>query len=185
MAQSPEEMAASMIANFPEKTGKPLDAWVALAKGRGLVKHGEIVKWLKADHGMGHGFANFVAHTALNADAPEGGDLVEAQYSGGKADLRPIYEAVRTACEALGADVEVSPKKTSVSFRRSKQFACATPATKTRVDLGIQLKGREPTERLAALKPGSMTSHTVRLERVEDVDEELKAWLKAAYEAAA
>ncbi|MEO1015476.1 MAG: DUF4287 domain-containing protein [Pseudomonadota bacterium] len=184
MAKSPEEMAQSMIANMPEKTGKPLEDWLAVVKASGLGKHGEIVKLLKSEHGMGHGFANLVAHSALNAAPTDSGDLVEAQYSGGKAGLRPIYDAVHAYAATLGADVEVAPKKTSVSFRRSKQFACATPATKSRVDLGIQLKGAKATDRLLALKPGSMTSHTVRLERPDDFDDEVKAWVKAAYEAA-
>ena len=32
MAKSPEEMAASMIANLKEKTGKTLDAWLKIAR---------------------------------------------------------------------------------------------------------------------------------------------------------
>ena len=70
MAKSPDDMLASMIANFPEKTGKPLDEWVRIAKAAKLAKHGEIVKHLKSEYGIGHGYANLVAHTALQGDAP-------------------------------------------------------------------------------------------------------------------
>lgn len=179
---TPEEQTASMIANMPEKTGKPLEAWLAIAKATGLAKHGEIVARLKADHGIGHGYANLIAHHALGGGEAQGEDLVAAQYAGSKAALRPVYAAIEAYVRSLGPDVEVSPKKTSVSFRRSKQFALAQPASKTRIDLGIQLKGVEPKGRLEDW--GGMVSHRVRLEAPGDLDAEVKAWLKAAYDKA-
>ena len=178
---SPEEMAASMIANMPEKTGKPLEEWLTIVAGSGLAKHGEIVKMLKADHGIGHGYASLVAHSALKKGEPSTDDLVEAQYTGAKAALRPIYDAVAAYVVGLGDDVEIAPKKTAVSIRRNKQFALVQAATKTRVDLGVNLKGVEPTERLEAW--GGMISHRVRLEKPGDVDAAVKKWLKQAYEA--
>lgn len=189
MAKSPEEMAASMIANMPEKTGKSLQQWLAIAKKSGGTKHGEIVKALKTDHGLTHGYANLVAHKLLKSDAgskADGGtDLVAAQYSGAKADLKPIYDAVIKAVSAFGKDVEVSPKKSYVSLRRNKQFALVQPSTKTRVDLGINLKGEAAAGKLE--ESGSfnaMVSHRVRLEKPADVDKQVKAWLKKAYSAA-
>lgn len=174
----------SMIANMRENTGKSLEEWVAVIRASGRSKHGEILDLLKGEYGLGHGFANLAAHAAnglLDADAA---DLLEAQYAGAKAGLRPLYEAIAAFVQTLGPDVEVAPKKTSVSFRRSKQFACATPATKTRIDLGIQLKGVEPCGRLEALKSGSMTSHSVKLEGLDAFDAEVQAWLRTAYERA-
>ena len=189
MAKSPDEMAASMIANMPEKTGKSLDAWLKIAnkamKANGLAKHGEIVKHLKAEHGLTHGYANLVAHKALASDAGSAAstdDLVEAQYAGPKAHLRPIYDALLKAVGKFGKDVEISPKKAYVSIRRSKQFAIVQPSTKDRVDVGINLKGREPAGRLE--KSGSfnsMVSHRVRIENPKQVDKELIGWLKDAY----
>lgn len=186
MAKSPEETANAMIANMKEKTGKTLEQWMKIAQKSGAAKHGELVKILKSDHGMTHGFANLVAHKTLKSDAgskAEGGtDLVATQYSGPKAGLKPIYDAVIKAAKACGKDVEISPKKTYVSLRRSKQFALLQPSTKTRVDLGINLKGETAKGRLE--KSGSfnaMVSHRVRLEKAGDVDKDVKAWLKKAY----
>ena len=185
MAKSPEEMAAAMIANMKEKTGKTLNQWIAIAKKSGEEKHGAIVKHLKSEHGMTHGFANLVAHKTLKSDAGSAGgdtDLVAAQYAGPKADLKPIYDALVKAVNALGKDVEVSPKKTYVSLRRKKQFALIQPSTKTRVDLGINFKNEAAKGRLE--KAGSfnaMVSHRVRLESAKDVDKDVKAWLKKAY----
>lgn len=186
MARSPEEMANAMIANMKEKTGKTLEQWIAIARKSGAAKHGEMVKTLKTDHGMTHGFANLVAHKTLKSDAgskAEGGtDLVAAQYAGAKSDLKPIYDALIAAAHAAGKDVEVAPKKTYVSLRRSKQFAIIQPSTKTRVDLGLNLKGVEPDGRLEASGSfNAMVTHRIRLKKPADVDKEAKAWIKDAY----
>ncbi|MFG0316971.1 MAG: DUF4287 domain-containing protein [Planctomycetota bacterium JB042] len=187
MAKSPEEMAAAMIANLAEKTGKPLAQWLALVKKTGLAKHGEIVKHLKGEHGVTHGYASLIAHEHLAAGAPAAAadDPVDAQYAGPKADLRPIHDALMKAVARFGRDVEVAPKKAYVSLRRSKQFAIVQPSTRTRVDVGLNLKGAEPTERLEASGSfNAMVSHRVRLSSVKDVDAELIGWLKKAYETA-
>ena len=187
MAKSPDEMTATMIANLKEKTGKTLPQWLKITKASKLSKHGEIVKMLKAGHDVTHGFANLIAHETLNAGASASGggddDLVAQQYAGEKAALRPIYDAVVSAVTKFGKDVEVAPKKAYVSLRRNKQFALVQPSTKTRVDVGINLKGVEPTKRLE--KSGSfnaMVSHRVRVSDKKEVDKELIGWLKKAYE---
>ena len=186
MPASPEDMAATMIANMKSKTGKTLEQWLAIAKKTGAEKHGQVVKALKADHGLTHGYANLVAHKLLKSDAgskAEGGtDLVAAQYAGPKAGLRPIYDAVIKAACALGKDVEIAPKKTYVSLRRNKQFAIVQPSTRTRVDLGINLKGEPAAGRLEASGSfNAMVSHRVRLEKPADVDKQVRAWLKKAW----
>lgn len=185
---NPDDATATMIANLPEKTGKTLQQWLAVVKKSKLQKHGEIVKLLKTEHAMTHGYANLVAHKALSSDAgsaAESGDLVTAQYAGAKAGLRPIYDALVAAAQKLGADVEIAPKKAYVSLRRSKQFALIQPSTATRVDLGLNLKGVPPAGRLEASGSfNSMVSHRVRLERKADVDREVIGWLQQAYELA-
>ena len=186
MPKSPEEMAAAMIANMKDKTGKTLEQWLDIAQMTGATKHGEVVKALKSDHGMTHGYANLVAHKLLKSDAgsrvASGEDLVGAQYSGAKAQLKPIYDAIARAVLTFGDDVELAPKKTYVSLRRSKQFALVQPSTRTRVDLGIKLKEEPVGGRLEASGSfNSMVSHRVRLERPEDVDDDVLAWLRKAY----
>ena len=184
MAKSPEEMADAMIANLADKTGKTLAQWLKIAKGSKLEKHGEILKFLKSDHGMTHGFANLIAHKALKSDAGSAvnvGDLVEAQYAGKKADLRPIYDKLIAAVTKFDG-VEVSPKKAYVSIRHAKQFALLQPSTATRLDVGINLKGVKPAGRLEASGSfNSMVTHRVRVESAKDVDKELIGWLKQAH----
>ena len=185
MPKSPEEMAQSMIQNMPEKTGKSLEEWLKITRASGLEKHGQILKMLKSEHGMTHGFANLVAMKTLEkGPAPTGDSLVDAQYAGPKAGLRPIYDAIVSAVDGFGNEVEISPKKAYVSLRRKKQFGIVQPSTKTRVDVGINLKGVDPTERLEASGSfNSMVSHRVRVTEEAQVDAELISWLQQAYDA--
>ncbi len=182
MPKSPEEMAQAMIANMKDKTGKTLEQWIKIAKKSGSGKHGEIVRFLKSNHGMTHGFANLVAHKTLKSDAGSADtDLVATQYSGAKKGLKPIYDALIKAAKKCG-DLEVAPKKAYVSLRRSKQFAIIQPSTKTRVDLGLNMKGAPAKGRLEASGSfNSMVSHRVRLENAGDVDKEVTTWLKKAW----
>lgn len=182
-----EDATATMIANLPEKTGKSLDQWLAIVAKSKLQKHGEIVSLLKTTHAMGHGFANLVAHKALASDAgsADSEDLVAVQYGGAKAALKPIHDKLIMLVEGFGKDIEFSPKKAYVSLRRSKQFGLIQPSTATRLDLGLNLKGVAPSGRLEASGSwNAMVSHRVKLASAADVDAEVKAWLKAAYDAA-
>jgi hypothetical protein len=178
-----------MIDNLAAKTGKPLAEWVRLVRKSGLDKHSEVVAMLKRDHGLGHGYANLVAHQAKGSDsvsvASSGVDLVGQQYAGAKATLRPIYDLIAGKVSAFGTDVELAPKKAYVSLRRSKQFGLIQPSTATRVDVGLNLKGTPARGRLEASGSfNSMCTHRVRLESASDVDAELVGWLKQAYEKA-
>ena len=174
---TPEQQLATMLANIPEKTGKSLQDWITIIEKSGLEKHGEIMALLKGEYGVSHGFANLLV--AKSKESDEEVDLVAEQYSGAKAGLKPIHDAIVLYANALGGDVEIAPKKASVSLRRKKQFALITPATKLRVDLGLALKGEEPSGRLETYN--AMCSHRVRLESTAEFDDEVKALVQEAY----
>jgi len=188
MADKVGQAIASMVRNLEEKTGKSLDQWVGIARRLGALKHGALVAALKEKHGLGHGYANLVAHSAagaVGAGVPAGDDLVAAQYSGDKAALRTIYDRLVQQVTAFGKDVEISPKKGYVSLRRSKQFAIVQPSTKSRVDIGINLKGVAPAGRLEASGSfNAMVTHRVRVESPWEIDAELLAWLRRGYDGA-
>jgi predicted transport protein len=169
-----------------EKTGKTLEQWIAIVKKENFEKHGEILKFLKTEHGMTHGFANTVALKARGADAGshDADDLVSAQYEK-KADLKPIYDELIKVIGKFGKDIEIAPKKAAVSLRRKTQFALIQPSTKTRVDLGLKIKDKDTTARLENSGPfGAMCTHRVQLTEVSQIDDELIGWIKEAYEKA-
>tara|TARA_Y100000588_G_scaffold320285_1_gene350775 strand:- start:66 stop:608 length:543 start_codon:yes stop_codon:yes gene_type:complete len=175
-----DQALQSMIANMPEKTGKSLEEWKAILVQANLSKHGEMLKFLKTEHGVSHGFANTIV-SLYRQDSEEEEDLVALQYRG-KENLKPIYEAIMQYLPSLGADVKIAPKKGSVSIIRKRQFLLIKPATKSRIDLGFKFKDREIGSRLGTSGPfGTMCSHRVILESPEEVDDELKSWIMEAY----
>jgi hypothetical protein len=168
------------------RTGKSLDQWIAIVRKTKLEKHGDILSYLKSTHGFAHGYANFVALKTRGADAAshDGADLIAGQYEK-KPDLRPIYEKLAALLRRLGPDVQVVPKKANVSFVRKTQFALVQPSTKTRIDLGLKLKGVSPRGRLEGSGPfGSMCTHRIQLAELSQIDDELAAWVRQAYDMA-
>lgn len=186
MAKSPEEMLESMMQNLPEKTGKKLTEWLQIIKNSDLAKHSELVKFLKSEHAVTHGYANLIAHTYLNSTSDsvsEQDDLLEIQYAGDKSVLRPLYDELIQMVQRFGEDVKISPKKSYVSLRHNKQFALIQPSTKTRIDIGINLKGIPAKGKLEESGSfNSMVSHRVRISDKNDIDADLEYWLKTAYE---
>lgn len=177
----------TQLNKIQKRTGKTLDELYEIVRKSGLVKHGEIVAMLKRDLGMGHGDANTVAKFFFRS-AGEGKDVtaedaVNEIYSGAKAALRPIHEELMAAIAQMGL-FEIAPKKGYVSLRRKKQFAMIGPTTKTRVEVGLNMKGVEGTARLSEMPPGSMCQYKVIVTDPGEVDDELIAWIRQAYESA-
>lgn len=188
MSNTVDSQTQSMIANVPEKTGRELEEWFRILHESGFQKHGEMMKLMKESYGVSHGFANLIALLYRQQEAggpPPEEDLVAAQYAGPKAGLRPLYDAILEATRSFGSDVEIAPKKNYVSLRRSRQFAIVQPSTRTRVDLGLNLKDYPPTDRLEGGNIfNGMCTHRVMLESLGDLDEEVVSWLRAAYDQA-
>jgi predicted transport protein len=174
----------TMIENLHKNTGKTLEQWTNIVSTQNILKHGEIIKYLKEKHGLTHGFANLIAHKSKGSDSgsvenPD--DLIIKQYQG-KENFKLIYDKLIKEISKLGKDVEIAPKNTYVSLRRKKQFATLNPATKTRFEVGINLKGQEPKGKLEAEKSNAMCSHKIILTKVTDIDKEVMAWIKTAYD---
>ena len=186
-----DKATATQLANIEKRTGKSLQELTRMVRSCGLQKHGEIRDFLKRELGMGHGDANTLVHVALQSDgarAAEAGGLdtsavLDQIYTGPKAALRPIHETLMTQLETFGP-FEIAPKKGYVSLRRSKQFAMVGPATNTKLEIGINLKGVDLPRRFVVVPPGGMCQFKVRLEQASEVDSEVVAVLRRAYEAA-
>jgi len=189
---TPESALATQLKNIETRTGKSLAELAQMVKASGLTKHGEIRDMLKRDLKMGHGDANTLVHHVLKSAGPaaaagEGASLdevVSGYYSGPKAALRPIHDKLMQEIKAFG-EFEIAPKKTYLSLRRKKQFAMIGPATNTRVEVGLNLKGVEPTDRLIALPPKGMCDFKVNLTAPEQVDATVIGWIRQAFDGAA
>lgn len=179
----------TQLKNIQTRTGKSLDELAAVVRSSGLTKHGEIRDMLKATLGLGHGDANTLTHVVLQSDgasAAKGkseGEVLDEIYSGKKAPLRPIHDALMAAIAPFG-EFEVAPKKGYVSLRRKKQFAMIGPTANGRVELGLNMKGVAGTDRLQLQPPGGMCQYKVRLTDAREVDPQVTGWLRQAYDSA-
>jgi hypothetical protein len=179
----------TQLDNIQKKTGKSLDELTAIVRKSGLSKHGEIRDYLKRELGLGHGDANSLVHAVLQSDgqrAAEGkstDQVLDEIYSGAKAHMRPIHEKLMKEINKFG-EFEIAPKKGYVSLRRKKQFVMIGPKTNTRFEVGINAKEFKKNARLLEQPKGSMCNYIVNLTDVKEVDSELIAWIRSAYEGA-
>ncbi|MCB2203899.1 DUF4287 domain-containing protein [bacterium] len=177
----------TQLTNIQERTGKSLSQLKKVIEKSGLEKHGQIRDMLKKDLGMGHGDANTLTHIYLNGmpDEASGGsdDVLESIYSGKKEVFLPVHDKLMKEISKFG-EFEIAPKKTYVSLRRKKQFATIGPPTNSRMEVGLNMKDVEATERLEVLPKGQMCQYKVRLTTPEEVDKELIDWIRIAYDSA-
>ncbi len=181
-----DKATQTMIDNLQKNTGKSLEEWIEIVKIQSFAKHGEIMKFLKETHQLTHGFANMIALNATGSHAAtidNQDDLITKQYVG-KEHLKLIYDKLISEILLFGNDIEISPKIAYVSLRRKKQFALLNPASKTRFEIGIILKGQEAKGKLEAEKPNAMCSHKIKIAEIKDIDKEVINWLNAAYNSA-
>jgi hypothetical protein len=182
-----DEGLETQIRNIEERYGKPLSEWIAIIRESGITKHTDQIALLKNQYGMSHAAAHRVALKARDADGEktEGRDPIDEMYIGKKANLKPLYDTLMNAIASFGNDIEVAPKKGYVSLRRKKQFGMIQPTTATRLDIGLILKDKPPTERLeSASSFNALFTHRVRVNTINDIDEQLLTWLRQAYELA-
>jgi hypothetical protein len=184
-----DKATQTQLDNIQKKTGKSFDELAALVKKSGLTKHGEIREYIKQELGLGHGDANTLVHAVLQSDGQRAAQgkssdqVLDEIYSGAKAHMRPIHEELMEAINKFG-EFEVAPKKGYVSLRRKKQFAMIGPKTNSRFEVGINATDLKKNARLLEQPKGSMCNYIVNLTDAQEVDSELIAWIKSAYEGA-
>ena len=126
--------------------------------------------------------AEFASPAAYLATAEA---YVEGMFSGPKAGLRPIYDALLKVGLSVGADAKACPCKTIVPIYRRHVIAQIKPATKTRIDFGLALGNTKAPKRLidtGGYKKKDRITHRIEVTSIDDIDADLKRWLKKAYE---
>ena len=181
----PQAAVANQIRNIEARTGKTFAQLCRVIADSGLTKVGEQRTFLMQSLGLGYGDANMLAIRAKDAAVPAAPDAdpLDAIYTGNKAPLRALHERLSAEIDKLGPN-EKAPKKSYVSLRRKKQFAMLGPATKDALELGLNARQLPPSPRLRAMPPGGMCQYSVRLSAPGEIDAELMAWVRSAYEAA-
>lgn len=189
-------MMQKWVAELEEKTGRSLEAWLALVKIDGPKGEKSRGEWLKTRHKLGTHSAMWIAERAegkgdddLDPEAYLRAAVrhVEEQYAGAKAKLRPIYDALLDLGKSMGQDVKACPCKTIVPLYRKHVFAQIKPTTNSRIDLGFALakyEGKLPKRLIdtGGLAKKDRITHRIEVRSTSDIDDDLKRWLKVAYE---
>jgi len=193
----PKAAQLTQLKNIQTKTGQSIQSLHDALGKTGLTKVGEKRSWLMETYRLGYGDANAVAlyfgkipaelsgstSSSLGEATVDAGDPLDSLYTGPKAHLRPLHEAVMSQIKRFGA-YEEAPKKTYISLRRKKQFAMVGPATKDAIEIGLNATNLPADSRLKALPQGAMCQATIRLSKIEEVDADLVGWLRQAFDAA-
>ena len=186
-------MTQSIITAMKDKTGRSLEDWLELVGNDGPATEKERLAWLKAKHGLGANYAGCIAEISVGKGelftaegylrlAPK---YVENLFAGSKAGLRPVYEALLAVGLKLGKDVRVSPCKTFVPLYRNHVFAQIKPTTRTRIDFGLALKDTKTPKRLidtGGFAKKDRITRRIEISSVADIDDEVRRWLKTAYD---
>jgi len=189
-------MVQKWVSELKQKTGRSLDEWIAFVKKEGPKGEHERREWLKTEHKLGTNSAWWIAERTDGKggeeDTPESYlkaavGYVEEQYAGPKEKLRPIYDVLLELGKSLAADVKACPCKTMVPLYRRHVFAQIKPTTNTRIDLGFALaayKGKFPKRIIdtGGLAKKDRITHRIEIKSPAEIDDEVKKWLKTAYE---
>ncbi|MCI0699392.1 DUF5655 domain-containing protein [candidate division KSB1 bacterium] len=99
--------------------------------------------------------------------------------------MRPICDALLRAGFKTGKEVKACPCKTMVPLYRNYVFAQIKPSTRRRIDLGFALGNMKTPKRLINTggyeKRGHLT-HRIPISALEEIEDEMKRWLKVAYD---
>lgn len=189
-------MVQNWIATLKEKSGRSLDEWIALVKKEGPADTKSRREWLKSKHKLGTNSAWWIADRAEGKGTEDGDPeaylqaavrYVEEMFSGGKAGLRPIYDKLLALGLKTGREVKACPCQTIVPLYRNHVFAQIKPTTQTRIDMGFALKGCKTKipERLidtGGLQKNDRITHRIPIQKLPEIDAEVKRWLEIAYE---
>jgi hypothetical protein len=189
-------MVQKWLAELKEETGRSMEEWLALVKKGGPKDEKSRREWLKTKHKIGTNKASWIAERAEGKGALEDTPeaylktavlYVEEQYAGPKEKLRPIFDELLTLGKSMGDDVKACPCKTIVPLYRQHVFAQIKPTTNTRIDLGFALthyKGKLPKGLIDAggLAKKDRITHRMEITAADQIDGDVKKWLKMAYE---
>jgi uncharacterized protein DUF5655/uncharacterized protein DUF4287 len=187
-------MIQKWIADLKTKTGRSLDEWIKHIKKEGPKSEEERRNWLKSAHKLGTNSAWWLAERSVGKggaeDTPESylkqADIyVQEMYAGKKAGLKPIYDELLALGLGLAKDVKACPCQTIVPLFRNHVIAQIKPATNTRIDMGYALKDTTAQGRLidtGGFAKKDRITHRIPITSVEEIDDEVKHWLKVAYD---
>jgi len=173
-----------------KKTGLDPADFVRIAEEKGILgpqlTATQVYEWLDADYGLGRGHAMAI-FSILKPDEgrhEKTADPVGTYFTGTKEKWRPLFDDLLAQLEDFG-EVGIAPTNTYLSLLKGTGKFAVVAATGTRLDIGIKLKGVEPTDRFTASGNwNAMVTHRVQVTDASELDTQLLNWLRDAYDAA-
>jgi hypothetical protein len=182
------KMEEAVVRNLKKNTGKTLEEFAKLLKKQNIKDKKQAINWLKEKYQLGPIQAAFVYELSFGKGSLKDQNpqlLVDSQFAGAKADLRPVYNALVALCLKLGSDIAIKPGKSIVPIYRTHVIAQIKASTNTRIDLGLALGKTKATGRLidtGGYIKGDRITHRIPISTRSDIDSEVKKWLAVAYE---
>ncbi len=188
-------MTRKWITELKQKTGRTLDDWLKFIKKEGPPTEKERRNWLKSEHSLGANTAWWLAERSVgkgeetadsNAYLKAAEEYVDDMFSGKKEHLRPLYDALLKLGLSIGKDVKACPGQTIVPLYRNHVFAQIKPTTQTRIDFGLALGDMKKTPKrlinTGGFEKKDRITHRFEIASLKDIDDEIKRWLKIAYD---
>lgn len=188
-------MTQKWIGELKQKTGRTLDEWMKFIKKEGPPTEAARRDWLKEQSKLGTNYAGWLAERSVgkgeelgdpNAYLKAAEKYIDEMFAGKKEHLRPIYDALLKLGLSMGKDTKACPCQTIVPLYRNHVFAQIKPTTQTRIDFGLALGDPKKTPKRLIDTGGfakkDRITHRFEITSLKDIDDEVKKWLKIAYD---
>ena len=188
-------MTQKWIADLKQKTGRTFDEWIKFIKKEGPPTEAARRDWLKDQHQMGTNSAGWLAERSVgkgeetsdpDAYLKAAEKYVDEMFAGKKEHLKPLYDALLKLGLSMGNDTKACPGRTIVPLYRKHVFAQIKPTTQTRIDFGLALGDTKKTPKRLIDTGGfakkDRITHRFEITSLKDIDDEVKKWLKTAYD---
>jgi hypothetical protein len=162
-------MMAAVSRSLQERTGRTLEEWVRAVGDAGLdpLDQKAVRRWLKEEHGVPQNSQWAIADAAARAagwERPSVDDYAGTLYSGAKAPLRPLHDAVVELAAGLGDDTSVEGRSTYAPIVRRTQFAAVAPGPRGALRVGFRYRDSVPDDtRLEPAKGFAQATHVLHL----------------------
>ncbi|GAB96520.1 putative transport protein [Kineosphaera limosa] len=173
----PADMMAAVVTGLKQRTGRDLPDWLEAVSAAGLdpLDQQGVRAWLR-EQGVPQNSQWAIADAAAREAGwvpPDVQDATDSLYSGPKAALRPLHDAIFEMTHALGEDIQAQSRATYIPFVRRTQFLALAPGPRGTLRVGLRFRADVPDDdRLSPAKGFAQATHWVHVE-ADALDEDL------------
>jgi hypothetical protein len=183
LTERQQKWFAAVQGGLERDTGRTLGEWVAIARTCPESGHRARLKWLKDEHGLLQNRASYVLSEAFAPTMSwrEPDALIATLWTDPAS--RVVMDTIDTVASQLPETIRTA-RKGFTAWSRKVQYAAARPVKGGSVIFGLALEP-DASARLAPAKNDGWSERLkarVVLEGPDDIDAEVRQWLKTAWE---